>query len=57
MRDCTAINQKNTLLHQFAASLNLNQRRRGFYYFLALLLFFLSRAMRSIAPSGLVAHG
>lgn len=31
---------KNTLLHQFAASLYLNQRRTGFYYFLALLLFF-----------------
>lgn len=40
MRDCTAISKKNPLLHQFAASLNLNQRRRGFYYFLALLLFF-----------------
>lgn len=53
----TPSTQKNPLLHQFAASLYLNQRRRGFYYFLALLLFFLSRAMRSITPSGLVAHG
>lgn len=57
MRDCTAISKKHTTASVCSFPVSEPKTERILLFSSPVTFFFLSRAMRSITPSGLVAHG